>query len=173
MPDVFTGQEFAKRLSTGQLKKSIVKVGMAKTNDDSPNTILFAEGRMCAEWISIPVSVIEQVTLLGNVTCRDHEHPLVAIRFKEPDPKNETARVFAELVRRGPHTQPVQWSTVARADSGRPVHEVPVETCIEQCVLDFQGCLHWGGHLDFCMYWFGKCLGVCARKGRESTGGMR
>jgi hypothetical protein len=108
MPNVFTGQEFARSLSEGKLKEPLVKIGMAKKHDDSPNTILFAEGGLCDEWISIPVGVIEQVTFLQNVTCRDHRHPLVMIQFKEPDAKNEAASVFAALSRQNLHTQPMQ-----------------------------------------------------------------
>ena len=155
MPDVFTGQEFAKSLSTGQLKKSIVRVGMAKKSDDSPDTILFAEGRMCREWISIPVSVIEQVTLLGNITCRDHGHPLVEIRFKEPDPKNETARVFAELARRVPRTQPVQTSPVARAKGAGG------GGCIDQCNEEFKWCVENDNNVYECIEFFGDCLHDC------------
>jgi hypothetical protein len=98
MPNVFTGPEFAKRLSEGKLKEPIVRIGMAKKHHDSPDTILFAE-RGCEDWISIPISIIEQVTFLQTVPCRDHRHPLVMIEFKEPPAGNEAASVFAELAR--------------------------------------------------------------------------
>jgi hypothetical protein len=156
MPDVFTGQEFAKRLSTGQLKRSIVKIGMAKKSDDSLDTILFAEGRMCDEWISIPVSMIEQVTFLGNVTCRDHQHPLVVIQFKEPDASNETARVFADLARQGPRTQPTQSSKVARRPS-RGAGE-----CIDGCVEHFERCANSGGDISWCIELLGYCFQFCS-----------
>jgi hypothetical protein len=108
MPNVFTGQEFAKSLSEGKLKEAIVKIGMAKKPDDSSDTILFAEGGMCDGWISIPLGAIEQVTFLQHVPCRDHQHPLVMIQFKEPDPKNQAASVFADLARRNLQTNPMQ-----------------------------------------------------------------
>jgi hypothetical protein len=59
-PDRISPTEFARHLSAGNLKESIVKIGMAKKHDDSPDTILFAEGG-CDDWISIPVGVVEQV----------------------------------------------------------------------------------------------------------------
>jgi len=99
MPNVFTGQEFARHLSEGKLHEGVVKVGMVKKHDDVSNTILFAEGG-CEDWISIPVGVIEQVTFLQTVPCRDHSHPLVMIQFKEPQAGSEAANVFAALARR-------------------------------------------------------------------------
>ena len=112
MPNVFTGQEFARHLSEGKLKESLVKIGMAKKHDHSPDTILFAEGG-CEDWISIPVGVIEQVTFLQTVPCRDHQHPLVMIQFKEPPAGNETASVFAALARRNvPITPSHAWPSV-------------------------------------------------------------
>lgn len=110
MPNIFTGQEFAKNLSEGKLKEPLIKIGMAKKQDDSPDTILFAEGGLCDGWISIPVNVIEQVTFLQTVPCRDHRHPLVMIQFKEPEPGNKTASVFADLARRSLHATPMQAS---------------------------------------------------------------
>ena len=125
MPNVFTGQEIVRNLSEGKLKDPIVKVGMAKKAEDSSDAILFADGGSCDDWISVPVSVMEQVTFLRNVSCRDHQHPLVMIQFKEPDPKNPTASVFAELARRNARTNPIQPGTVGtpqtvaqRADGG-------------------------------------------------------
>jgi hypothetical protein len=108
MPNVFTGQEFLKSLSEGKLKEPIVKIGMVKKPDDSSDTILFAEGGLCDGWISIPLSAIEQVTFLQHITCRDHQHPLVMIQFKEPDPKNQAASVFADLARRNLQMNPMQ-----------------------------------------------------------------
>jgi len=99
MPNVFTGQEFARQLAQGKLNEPIIKIGMVKKPDDSSNTILFAESG-CDDWVSIPISFMEQVTFLRNVPCRDHRHPLVMIQLKEPEPGNESASVYAALARR-------------------------------------------------------------------------
>ena len=155
MPNVFTGQEFAKHLSAGQLKKAIVKVGMAKKSEDTPDTILFAESRMCDEWISIPVSIIEQVTFLTNVTCRDHGHPLVAIQFKEPAAKDEPARVFADLARQRSHTQPMQ------SRRGRGRGDQQPSYCTDLCAYHFTECLYYGWGIYECAERFGRCLSRC------------
>jgi hypothetical protein len=121
MSNTFTGQEFAKRLSEGKLKESIVKIGMTKRHDDSSDSILFAEGG-CQDWISIPVDVIEQVTFLQTVPCRDHRHPLVMIQFKEPPPGDKAATVFAELARRNAYTSARQTPPVM---PGQPMQMMP------------------------------------------------
>lgn len=106
MAKSFTGEQFAKALSEGTLKESIVRIGMVKPDEGGPSAILFAEGTSCAKWIKIPVDLIDDVELITKISCRDHEHPLVQIRFKEPPKENESARVFAELARQS--TSPIQ-----------------------------------------------------------------
>jgi hypothetical protein len=106
MPNTFTGTEFLKSLSEESLKEPLVKIGMAKKDDDSEDTVLFAEGGVCEDWISVPVGVIEQVTFLQTVPCRDHRHPLVMIEFKEPEAGDRASTVFAEFARRSRRTAP-------------------------------------------------------------------
>jgi hypothetical protein len=98
MTKSYSGEEFAKALSEGSLRDSIVRVGMVKMPAQGSGVILFAEGE-CTDWIEVPVELIEEVTHLSTANCRDHEHPLVAMRFKEPvgDP---AAQLFADLARR-------------------------------------------------------------------------
>ncbi|MBA3315449.1 MAG: hypothetical protein H0T47_19445 [Planctomycetaceae bacterium] len=107
MAKSLTGEEFAKALSEGSLKGPLVRIGMAKQADDDSDTILFAEGAVCSEWISIPVSIIEEVKHLTMISCRDHEHPLVQIHFKEPPAENKVARAFADLARHAKPSTPL------------------------------------------------------------------
>jgi hypothetical protein len=99
MTTSFTGEEFARALCEGKLKDPIVKVGMVKK--DERGSILFAPSS-CGDWIKIPVHAIDEVTYLGKGTCRDHEHAVARIRFKEPAEGDETAHLFAELARMSP-----------------------------------------------------------------------
>jgi hypothetical protein len=107
MAKSFTGEEFAKALSDGSLKEPLVKIGMVKQVEDGSDAILFAEGAVCSDWIRIPIAIIEEVDHLTTIKCRDHEHPLVQIRFKEPPAENEAARAFAELARRTRSSTPL------------------------------------------------------------------
>ena len=57
--------------------------------------LLFASRGDCDNWTPIPVEGIEEVEVLDSVPCRDHTHPLVSIRLKEP--KSEESKLFASL----------------------------------------------------------------------------
>jgi hypothetical protein len=76
----FSGEEFAQALSTDTLREAVVVTGMAKKGDDS-QSILFAPGKECGDWIPIPVKLIDQVDWLGKVSCKDHTHDYVRLRF--------------------------------------------------------------------------------------------
>lgn len=102
----FSGAQFAKALGEGPIRESIVRVGMAK-KDEKGTAILFSEGTACEKWISIPSELIEEVEVLTTVACKDHEHPLVSIRFKEPPKDNDAARVFAEMARQSTTHSPI------------------------------------------------------------------
>jgi hypothetical protein len=95
----YTGEAFAKALGEETLQQSIVRVGMIKSDADDPKTLLFTESG-CTEWIKVPLELIEEVAHLSKAKCSDHEHPLVAIRFKEPS--DPAGRLFADLARSTP-----------------------------------------------------------------------
>lgn len=93
----YSGEDFAKAMSDDSLRGAIVREGMAKPDPDNHKAILFAETD-CNAWIRIPTAFVDEVTLLSKVKCRDHEHPRVRIRFKEPV-ENAGAQLFADLAR--------------------------------------------------------------------------
>lgn len=94
----YTGRAFADALSAGSLKHAIVRVGMVKRNEDDAKKLLFSESG-CGRWIEVPIEQIDAVKHLSTSKCEDHEHPLVEIRFKEPE--DGAARLFADLARVG------------------------------------------------------------------------
>lgn len=120
----FTGKDFAKALSDGTLKGALERIGMAKKDESNPRVILFAEGA-CTSWLQIPVDLVEQVDYLSTVKCRDHEHPLVQIRFKEPAADNEAARLYADLARFSasslPSSEPGESTTALPGVSSRSI----------------------------------------------------
>jgi hypothetical protein len=113
MSRTFSGTEFVAALAAGPLKRQIVKVGMVKP-DDSPDAIQFAEGTNCSGWSKIPVQFIETVEFIGNVTCKDHEHPLIALELA--DPTSDEAAVFADLLRNTARQRPTQQRAGRRPD---------------------------------------------------------
>jgi hypothetical protein len=106
MPKSFTGTEFLKALSEGQLREPIIKEGLVKQEENDTNTLLFSEGRACQHWIKIPIEMIESVEYLTTVRCLDHEHPLARLYLKEPPADNAVASLFAELARQSSTSQP-------------------------------------------------------------------
>lgn len=95
----YTGEAFLAALEADTLATPIVRVGMVKRAAKDSQTILFSESA-CDNWIEVPIAAIEAVRHISAAKCRDHEHPLVEMRFKEPE--DRTARVFAELLRSVP-----------------------------------------------------------------------
>ncbi len=81
MKTTFTGDEFVKALSEGNLKRPLILTGMVKKSDE-PNVILFTPGTFCQNWVPIKASCIDEVKWLGNVSCRDHSHEYVSIDLK-------------------------------------------------------------------------------------------
>lgn len=123
MTKTFTGEEFLKALSEGNLREPIGKTGMVKPAADGTPAIQFAEGTACGQWTTIPAEMIEKVEFLRTVPCRDHQHPLVRLFLKEPPASNPLATVFAELVRNSP--QPASRPTTLPQPSHRPAGIAP------------------------------------------------
>jgi hypothetical protein len=106
MANVFTGEGFIRALEEGALKEPLIRIGMVKKQDDSTDGFLFAE-RGCGEWIYVPIMLVEQVTFLRTVPCRDHQHPLVMIQFRAPAADDRAATLFAQLARSGAAMAPI------------------------------------------------------------------
>lgn len=87
-------RDFLDRLRSGKLAPAVEFAGMVKPGDEKTDYIQFS--RECLTWIPIPISMIEEINLLGVKQCRDHKHEVAQIRFKEP--KSEEAAVFARLI---------------------------------------------------------------------------
>jgi hypothetical protein len=98
MTTTYNGEAFIKALAENALHEPIIKTGMAKRVDGATDAFLFTEGS-CAEWVRIPLSLVDEVTYLSTGSCHDHHHPVVKIRFKQVPEKNEAATVFAALAR--------------------------------------------------------------------------
>lgn len=99
MQKSFTPTEFMKALSEGALRDPIVKEGFVKQDGNDPSALLFSEGTSCVVWTKIPLDMIERVDYIRSMRCQDHEHPLVRLHLKEPDPSNTAAAVFAALAK--------------------------------------------------------------------------
>jgi hypothetical protein len=92
----FEPYEFLGRLKQDEISAPIVLYGMVKPAEDSDDYLLFAHGYVCENWFRIPLSTIENISVLSFVPCDDHKHPLVSLVLKQPE--TDEGRLFASLV---------------------------------------------------------------------------
>lgn len=81
----FTSHEFIDVLRRDEIRPQLTLIGMVKATDDDDARLLFAVGTQCADWTPVPLDSIETVEALDSVPCKDHEHPLVSLTFKQPE----------------------------------------------------------------------------------------
>jgi hypothetical protein len=92
----FEPYEFLGRLKQDEISAPIVLYGMVKPAEDSDDYLLFAHGYVCENWFRIPLSSIENISVLSFVPCDDHKHPLVSLVLKQPE--TEEGQLFASLI---------------------------------------------------------------------------
>lgn len=90
-------EEFVSKLSANQLPdpNSFSVAGMLKVSEESPSIVNFTMHRNCERWLPLPLDIVQTFTHIANVTCKDHEHPLVKVKFKNVE---ETQRGSAFLM---------------------------------------------------------------------------
>ena len=66
-------------------------------------TIRFAAGMQCSNWVEVPVGIIDKVDYLGNQPCGQHEYPYVRLHLQ---PTTDEGRVLASLLQSGTTLEP-------------------------------------------------------------------
>lgn len=86
--NTYAPSEFIQKLSANDLPDVATPTiaGLVKHDTGKPDVIQFSSTMSCERWLAIPISMIEDITHLRYVRCKDHQHPLVKIRLKQPDP---------------------------------------------------------------------------------------
>jgi hypothetical protein len=79
--------EFIQKLSANELPAIATPTiaGLVKHDPAKPDIIEFSSTMSCERWLAIPTDMIEDITHLQYVRCKDHQHPLVKIKLKQPD----------------------------------------------------------------------------------------
>jgi hypothetical protein len=94
----FSAAEFIVKLRDGQFASPpLTATGLVKVSEDEANTLLFAHGTDCTNWVEVPVQMIDSVEFLRVVPCKDHTHPLVTLVFAVP--KSPEAQTFAAIAK--------------------------------------------------------------------------
>src|SRR6476646_922127 len=94
----FEPYDFLGRLKRDEIFVPIVVYGMVKPAEDDDDYLLFAHGNACKNWFRIPLSSIENVSVLRFVPCDDHKHPLVSLVLKQPE--TEEGQLLSRSFRR-------------------------------------------------------------------------
>ena len=102
MAQSFKPDDFLKSLMDGNLESALEKTGMVKPIEGDATALLFSQGTSCEFWTRIPISMISSVEYETMIQCREHQHPLVRLRLKQPDTVNAEANVLASLLRSAP-----------------------------------------------------------------------
>ncbi|MGW0140184.1 hypothetical protein [Streptomyces calvus] len=94
--------DFTAKLSKGELPnpEQLTVVGMVKAVEGSSSTVSFTNSLKCEHWLPLPIDIVDSFTHLKNVTCKDHEHPLVKVKFKRPGDLSPEVAFFAVLYAR-------------------------------------------------------------------------
>ena len=92
--------EFIQRLSANDLpdNDAVTIAGLVRQEAGTTEVIQFSASTSCERWLTIPVSMIENVTYLRNAKCKDHQHPLVKIRLKPSDAPGSDVAFLLGLV---------------------------------------------------------------------------
>ena len=94
-----SGSDFVKSMLRSEEKKDddLFVVGMAKVAPDDRDSIMLGPTHKCGPWTKVPLSAILRVVPLANCPCKQHEHPVVAVYFKDKD--DPVAVVLGRLLR--------------------------------------------------------------------------
>ena len=94
-----TAKEFFEKLNADTLKPSFALKGMVKKSDKADELLFTAHGG--AQWLRIPVGMVESVYVLSHVTTGDSAHTLVKLKMKAPT--SDEGKMLYELLSQGGH----------------------------------------------------------------------
>lgn len=91
--------EFVSLLASNKLDEPVdlTLFGLVKVDEKDSSVLLFSTSSSCEQWMPIPVSLISSLRHIRNVTCKDHQHPLVRIVFAEPKKEDASTVLFMRL----------------------------------------------------------------------------
>lgn len=98
----YSPTEFLANLSQDELPDptEVAIAGLVRADEKTPSVIYYSNSLSCEKWLSIPIEIIESIDHLRTVACKDHQHPLVKIKFKRPDEARQDLAFFLNLLSR-------------------------------------------------------------------------
>jgi hypothetical protein len=108
-------------------------VGLVKSDEANSSAIHFSSSLACEQWLSIPIEIVETIDHLRTVSCNDHQHPLVRIKFKRPDETRKDVTFLFSLISQ----MQTSLTRAIRVASTRNRADISYANCAD----------------DFCMIW--------------------
>jgi hypothetical protein len=179
----WTGATLEQALREGSLDRGaeVAVVCMVKTSEHEGHISISAAG--CERWADVPADMIESAELVGHRACREHQHPLVRLIFKQP--RGADAQIFGALVSQLTQTRAeptgVPSSPFARPMGMRGLPSMPSRLrigpgggvfggggrnagwrdCWQTCLEYFWNCCEYHTE-DFCNTWvYAPCVADC------------
>jgi hypothetical protein len=179
----WTGADLEQALREGSLDRAggVVVVCMVKTAEQEGQISITAAG--CERWLDVPTDMIETAELIGHRPCREHQHPLVRLTFKNP--QSNDAQIFAALLSQTAQARPASAGPPFRP-RGRSVGPsgLPPATsrlarqggqggqggqgwwgsdwwCYATCLWELLTCREYPDDPISCQWIFSRCLEVC------------
>lgn len=92
-----TPEEFLSRMANGELPEPVrlSVVGMVKTGESAGSLQFTTTG--CETWLDLPIEAVESFAHIKHVPCKEHQHPLVIVRFKPADELPDDISFFVRL----------------------------------------------------------------------------
>jgi hypothetical protein len=96
----YSPTEFLSKLSVNELSDptEVAIFGLVKVDENSSSVIHFSNSPSCETWLSIPIEIIESIDHLRFITCKEHQHPIVKIKFKHPDQSRQDLVFLLKLL---------------------------------------------------------------------------
>ena len=153
--ETMSAAEFLTKLKANDISAALSIDCMVK-EAESDDSLMFAVGDVCDNWVELPAAAVDSVAVLGNVPCKDHAHPLVRLTLKPAE--GPEGRMLAALLRG------------VMAAAGRRIAAASAAAASAPMVRPAQGLLPVGAHIPphmtpraagDCGTWSG-FSGVCA-----------
>lgn len=131
----YSPQEFFQKYQSEIVVEPYTLDGLIKPGN-GPNTIQFGFVP-CETWIDVPVTLIDTISYITEVPCKDHKHPYVALAFAKSHSPEITALIALmealETARR-PKTPRI---TTQPPDGGAGDGGVTYADCVKNCNNSF------------------------------------
>ncbi len=127
----YSGEDFAEKLASDEglplPTPPVTQTGLVDPKESDSEGIRFAPGMQYSNWITVPVSLIDEVDHLSNQSYGQAEYPYIRLHLKSPT--TDEGRVLTSILQQlrtasGP-TPPAPTPGAAPGPTARPAFPAP------------------------------------------------